>query len=128
MDPSNLKLMISNMLHGMCGRISSYLDGDLETARQFPDSMKDLEEELQEEDDSEWSSRRLGSNVPIEDEEKWRGIIDTMFDESEIPEHVYPNKKFLGGKQFQRAFQLLKATMAGKLDILHLIRLRSLNL
>eukprot|EP00804_Cyclotella_cryptica_P002740 CCRYP_009637-RA/>CCRYP_009637-RA protein AED:0.03 eAED:0.02 QI:0/0/0/1/1/1/4/0/825 len=112
MDPSNLKYMIGNMLHGMCGRISNYLDGDLETAKQFPDCMKDLEDELQEEDDSEWSSRRLGMRVPIEEEEKWRDIIESMFAENQIPEHVYPSKKFLGGKQFQRAVQLLNATMA----------------
>lgn len=115
MDPSNLKLMIGNMLHGVCGRISDYLDGDLSAAMKFPEFMRDLDEELEEEENSEWCSRRLGSNVPIEEEEKWREIISKMFAEDNVPHHVYPDKKFLGGKQFQRAVQLLNATMMGEI-------------
>lgn len=72
MDPSNLKLMIGNMLHGVCGRISNYLDGDLSAAIKFPEFMKDLDEELEDEENSDWCSRRLGRNVPIEEEEDWR--------------------------------------------------------
>ena len=59
MDPSNLKLMIGNMLHGVCGRISDYLDGDLSAAIKFPEFMKDLDKELEDEENSDWCSRRL---------------------------------------------------------------------
>jgi hypothetical protein len=114
MDPANLKYMIGDLLHGICGRICSYLDGDLETAQQFPAFMKDLEEEIEDEENSEWKGRRLGRKVPIEEEEEWRDTIADMFDGERVHEHVQPNKKFLGGKQYQRALGLFKATMAGE--------------
>lgn len=44
-----------------------------------------------------------------------------MLDEDSVPDHVYPDKKFLGGKQFQRAVQLLNATMAGEITWFKLV-------
>ena len=113
-DPNYLKLMIGNLLQDVCNRISDYLDGDLEAAAKFPELLMDLDDELGLEEDSEWSDQLLGKKATIQDEEKWRDIIQVMFDQNTMPRHVYADKKFLGGKQFQRAKEVLKAAMAGK--------------
>jgi hypothetical protein len=120
MDPKEVKLMVGVALHEICKRISDYLDGDLETASKFPESLKDLDEELEDEEDSEWKSRRLGESATIEEEEQWRDQIESLVDEDMIPDYVNAKKKFLGGKQFQRAFQLMKVVMAGKFAIEYL--------
>ncbi|KAL7554148.1 hypothetical protein ACHAWF_018970 [Thalassiosira exigua] len=111
-DPQHLKMMIGNLLQDICNRIKDYLDGDLEAAARFPDQLMDLDEELELEEDSDWSDRTLGKMASIQEEEKWRDIIHKMFDKDTMPEHVCADKKFLGGKQFQRAVALLKAAMA----------------
>ena len=41
MDPKEVKLMVGVALHEICKRICDYLDGDLETASKFPESLKD---------------------------------------------------------------------------------------
>ena len=112
-DPNHLTRMIGNLLQDVCKRISDYLDGDLEAAAKFPELLMDLDDELGLEEDSEWSDQTLCKKVSIQDEEKWRDIIHSMFDEDTMPKHVYADKKFLGGKQFQRAKELLKSAMAG---------------
>jgi hypothetical protein len=114
MDPREVKLIVGNVLHEVGKRVISYLDGDLETASKFPDALQDLEEELEAEEDSEWCSRRLGNNATLDEEESWRIILEQLIDDGKIPKYVYPHKKFLGGKQFQRAVHLLKVVMAGK--------------
>jgi hypothetical protein len=109
-DPGYLKVKVGNFLQLVCDRIGDYLDGDLETAKRFPDTLKDLDDELALEEDSEWSDQQLGP-VSLEDEENWRKIIDKMLDEG-MPDHLRAEQRFLGGKQFQRAKELLKAAMA----------------
>ena len=47
--------------------------------------------------------------------EKTPTIIDKMIENDIMPRHVNADKKFLGGKQFQRSKELLKAAMAGKM-------------
>ena len=111
-DPNHLKLMVGNLLQDVCDQIKEYLDGDLETAAKFPDFLMDLDDELGLEEDSEWFDQTLGTKASLQDEENWREIIGTMIDNS-VPEHVYADEKFLGGKQFQRATKLLYATMDG---------------
>jgi hypothetical protein len=114
-DPIHLKVMIGNMLQDVCKRIEDYLDGDLEAAVKLPHHLMDLEFELQLEEDSEWKGQTLGRNASTQDEEEWREIIDKMIENDIMPRHVNADKKFLGGKQFQRSKELLKAAMAGKM-------------
>ena len=114
-DPIHLKYMIGNMLQDVCKRIEDYLDGDLEAAIKLPHHLMDLELELQQEEDSEWKGQTLGRNASTQDEEDWREIIDKMIENDIMPRHVNADKKFLGGKQFQRAKEVLKAAMAGKM-------------
>lgn len=106
--------MIGNLLQDICTRITEYLDGDLEAAATLPDQLMDLESELDLEEDSEWSDQTLGKKATIEDEKKWRDIIEGMFEKKTMPVHVCADKKFLGGKQFQRAKELLMAAMSGR--------------
>lgn len=110
-DPNHLKLKIGNLLHDVCKRIVDYLDGDLEAAISLPHHMMDLECELEQEEDAEWSDQTLGKRASVQDEEKWRNIIAKMFETDTMPQHVCADKKFLGGKQFQRAKALLMAAM-----------------
>ncbi len=105
------------MLHDVCKRIADYLDGDLEAAVSLPHHMMDLEFELEQEEDSEWSDQTLGKRASVEDEERWRNIIAMMLEKDTMPPHVCANKKFLGGKQFQRAKALLMAAMTGIVNI-----------
>ncbi len=109
-----LKIMIGNLLQDVCKRITDYLNGDLEAAVRLPHHLIDLERELELEEESEWSYQTLGKKASTEDEEHWRVIIEGMFEKRTMPKHVYADKRFLGGKQFQRAKELLKASMAGK--------------
>ena len=113
-DANFLKRMVGNLLQDVCKRVQNYLDGDLMTAAKSPEHLIDLDDELQLEEESEWCKRTLGKNASISEEERWRNIIQRMFDEGTMPSHVNADKQFLGGKQFQRALNVLKAAMAGK--------------
>ena len=110
-DPNYLRLQVGNLLQDVCDRIKDYLDGDLETAAKFPELLMDLDKELELEEDSEWYDQALGKNATIEEEETWRNIIQKMIDGEGIPDHVGSEQLFLGGKQYQRAFKLLIASM-----------------
>jgi hypothetical protein len=88
-------------------RILSYLDGDLEAAMKFPEKLQTLEEEIEEEEDSEWSSREL--NHFTETEDNWRDLIAKL--EGNYAAYVFADKKFLGGKQVHRAINFFKAVM-----------------
>ena len=109
-----LQLKIGNLLQDVCKRMADYLDGDLEAAVSLPHHMMDLEFELELEEDSEWMDQTLGNKATVEDEERWRNVIAAMLQKGTMPKYVCADKKFLGGKQFQRAKELLMAAMAGK--------------
>jgi hypothetical protein len=94
--------------------MADYLDGDLEAAVSLPHHMMDLDFELEQEEDSEWKDQTLGNKVSVKDEEPWRDVIAAMLQNGTMPKYVCADKKFLGGKQFQRAKELLMAAMAGK--------------
>ncbi len=113
MDPREVKLMVGDVLHEVGKRVHAYLDGDLETAFKYPHTLRDLDEELEEEEESEWYSRKLGTSATLDEEEEWRELIASLLKDDKIPAYVNPDKKFLGGKQFQRAVQLMKVVMAG---------------
>ena len=117
-DPNFLKRKVGDLLQRACKRVGDYLDGDLEAAVKFPDSLMDLDDELDREEDSEWADRTLGSAATVEDEEKWRDLIQALIDRKEgLPGYVYAEKKYIGGKQFQRAKELMKAAMLGKANL-----------
>lgn len=114
-NPEYLKRKVGDLLQLACKRVGDYLDGDLEAAVKFPESLMDLDDELDREDESEWADRTLGTVASVEDEERWRDLIHDLIEREEgLPDHVYAEKKFIGGKQFQRAKELMKATMLGK--------------
>jgi GTPase Era involved in 16S rRNA processing len=116
-DPNYLKRKVGDLLQCACKRVGEYLDGDLEAAVKFPDSLMDLDDELEQEEDSEWAGRTLGSAATVEDEEKWRDLIQTLIErEDGLPDYVYAEKKYIGGKQFQRATKLMKTAMLGELE------------
>ena len=72
-DPHTLKEVVMQILWHMEKRILSYLDGDLEAAMKFPETLQTLEEEIDEEEESEWSTREL--NHYTEAEDNWRNLI-----------------------------------------------------
>ena len=114
-NPDYLKRKVGDLLQLACKRVKDYLDGDLEAAVKFPDTLMDLDDELEREEDSEWADRVLGISATVEDEEKWRELIQRLIERDDgLPDYVYAEKKFIGGKQFQRAKELMKACMLGE--------------
>lgn len=98
-DPGELKGIVTNMLWSLQKQMLSYLDGDLGSAMKCPDNLQTLEEEIDNEDSSDWALREL--NFHSEKEDLWRDRIADL--EGEYPPEVYPGMKFMGGKQIQRA-------------------------
>ena len=72
--------------------------------------MQTLEDEIVDEDESEWSVKDL--NEYTEGENIWRNRI---FDAKKYPEEIQPNLKFLGGKQYHRAIEFFRAVMVDAL-------------
>jgi Dynamin family len=54
-DPAELKSVVGTVLYEIEKRINSYLDGDLESALKFPEKLQTLEEEIGDEETSDWS-------------------------------------------------------------------------
>jgi hypothetical protein len=106
-NPAELKVVVQQVLWHVQERIKSYLDGDLESAMKFPEKLQTLEEELEDEDDSEWAEREL--NHYTEQEDKWRDRIATL--EGNYSAAVQAENRFLGGKQVQRAIQFFREVM-----------------
>ena len=105
-DSANLKLVVNKMLFRLQERILNYLDGDLELAKKFPGKLQTLEEEVDDEEESDWRKKTL--NFHSEKEDLWRDRIANL---DEYPEHIQPDAKFLGGKQYQRAIEFFKVVM-----------------
>lgn len=112
-DPSQLRVIVLHMLLKIQERIYQYLDGDLEIALKFPDRLQTLENEISEEEDSDWCLRHL--NHLTDSEERWREQIANM----QVPEHVQPDALFLGGKQYHRALEFFHVTMIDTLPEPH---------
>lgn len=105
-DPRELKSVVQKMLYKMDNRVQRYLDGDLESSIKFPERMQTLDDELDEEENSEWSNREL--NHYTEREDYWRDRVAQL---EVYPEEINPESKFLGGKQYQRAYDFFKVVM-----------------
>ena len=69
-DPTELKLVVVQILFAVEERVLSYLDGDLECSIKFPDKLQCLDDEIEEEEESEWARREL--NHYTENEVHWR--------------------------------------------------------
>ncbi|KAL3942316.1 MAG: hypothetical protein SGARI_000308 [Bacillariaceae sp.] len=110
-NPAELKFVVSQLLSEVDDKLQRYLDGDLESCRKFPGMMQTLEEELEEEEDSEWSAKDL--NHYTDGEDAWRDRIIDM--DCQYPEEVQPDTKFLGGKQYHRAVDFFNAVMVDAL-------------
>eukprot|EP00854_Cymbomonas_tetramitiformis_P000619 gene619-1045_t len=115
-DPVALRLIVSDILHQVQRRIVEYLDGSLEIALKLPEHLQTLEDELNEEDNSDWADRKLNHFSDGDSEERWREHISTMV---EWPEQAQPNERFLGGKQYQRALAFFQAVLIDHLPEPH---------
>lgn len=113
-DVNFLRRMIGNLLQDVCKGVKTFLDGNLSIAAQYPEHLSDLDDELLLELDSEWNMKTLGKKASTDDEERWREIINKMVEDDKMPDHVCADKKYIGGKQYQRAFKLFSATMDGE--------------
>jgi hypothetical protein len=107
-DPGELKALVMRFLVDVNRKIISYLDGNMDITEKFPQRSMTLIEEIDDEDDSEWSTREL--NHHNSEEEAWRDIIATI----SCPNDIQPSSKFLGGKQIQRAIAFFHIIMVGK--------------
>jgi hypothetical protein len=105
-DPQNLRIIVNRMLYCVQDRILAYLDGDLELSMKFPDKLQTLDEEIEEEDDSNWSTEEL--NFHTEKEDQWRDRVCKL---EEYPPEILSDKKFFGGKQYQRALEFFRVVM-----------------
>ena len=110
-DPKELKVVVSQVLYEVEQRIISYLDGDLECSMKFPEKLQTLDDEIDEEEESEWSKKEL--NHYTEAEDQWRDRIANF--EGNYPEEVQADNRFLGGKQVQRAIEFFRAVMIDSL-------------
>ncbi|CAB9501388.1 dynamin-like protein C-like [Seminavis robusta] len=106
-NPSELKHVAGEILYEIEHKLNSYLDGDLQASINFRDRLQTLDEEIAEEEVSEWSTKDL--NHYTEDEDVWRERIAGF--EGEYPETVQPDQLFLGGKQVQRAIKFFGQVM-----------------
>ena len=97
-DPHNLRNVVTRMLFQIQERILDYLDGDLELSLKFPEKLQTLDDELDEEEDSEWSTRKL--NHHSEKEDHWRTRVSNL---DSFPAEINAGSEFIGGKQYQRA-------------------------
>ncbi|CAB9496731.1 Dynamin-related protein [Seminavis robusta] len=105
-DAQNLRNIVSHMLYHIQKRMESYLDGDLAISLKFPGKLQTLEDEIDEEEDSDWCSKEL--NFHSQKENHWRDRVSKL---EEFPPEICPNEKFLGGKQYQRALEFFRVIM-----------------
>ena len=105
-DAKTLKGVVESMLFRIQERIQSYLDGDLQLAMKFPEKLQTLEEEIEEEEESDWAIKEL--NFHTDKEDHWRDRIANM---EEFPEEISADAKFMGGKQYQRAIEFFRSVM-----------------
>jgi Dynamin family len=110
-DPQELKFIVQDVLLSVENKLIAYLDGDLQSARKFPHALQTLDDEIEEEDDSEWASREL--NHHTEHEDHWRDKVAEM--NGSYPESIQASKSFLGGKQYQRAIEFFRVVMIDSL-------------
>jgi hypothetical protein len=106
-NPSELKLVVQKVLLAIEDKVLGYLNGDLESTMKFSEMLQSLEDEIDEEEESDWVSKDL--NFYTEQEDAWRERISSFG--GEYPKEVQADSKFLGGKQYQRAIEFFRIVM-----------------
>lgn len=115
-SPSEVELVANQMLFQIQNKLKSYLDGNLAVADKFPDMMQSLDDEIDEEEESDWKVKRLNHHMDKEDE--WRDRIANL-EETDFITEIRPDEHFLGGKQYQRAVEFFKVVMISALPDPH---------
>ena len=110
-EAANLKIVVSELLVQINKKMLKYLDGDLTSSIKFPKKLQTLEQEIDQEEESEWSEK--GLNHYSEAEDSWRDKIEAFH--GEFPNEIQPNKRFLGGKQVQRALGFFSTVLIASL-------------
>jgi hypothetical protein len=105
-DPNKVKTIVNRMIYAVQERLQSYLDGNLEVTMKFRDKLQTLDDEIIEEEDSDWAYKELNHHSAKEDD--WRQTIAEM---EKYPDYIQPDNTFLGGKQYQRAIWFFRAVM-----------------
>jgi len=106
-DPTNLKIVVEEAMWTINKRIEDYLDGDLKSSIMLTtdqQGVQSLQNELDEEEDSEWAYKVL--NHYTDSENRWRDQIDSL--QGKYPDELQGDKKLFGGKQVQRAMEFFK--------------------
>ena len=85
-DPKTLRHVMYQMVNQIQRKVLNYLDGDLQSSIKFPDSLQTLDQEIDCEEDSDWSEREL--NFHSERENEWRSRIANL---TELPDEIQPN-------------------------------------
>jgi len=106
-DPSELKFVVQDVLLSVEQKILNCLDGDLQSGMKFPDAPQNLDEEIDEEEDSDWSTKELNHHSVNKD--FWCNRIAGL--KGDCPDEIQASKAFLGGKQHQRAIEFFRAVM-----------------
>jgi Dynamin family len=110
-DQAALMPVILDIGCAIATKMKSYIEGNLQATRNFPDFGRTLAQEINDEKSSDWVGRALNDHSATEDE--WRDCVKMM--EADYPEHIHPKEKLSGGKQVQRA-----------LDFFHFVTINSL--
>ena len=106
-DPRELKLVAQKILISVEEKVLGYLDGDLESTIKFPELLQDLNEEVDDEEASDWAQKELNHHSECED--AWRDRIANY--EGEYPSEIQAESRFLGGKQYHRAIEFFRIVM-----------------
>jgi hypothetical protein len=69
-DPAQLAVVATDLVFRLQERVLAYLDGDLQTAKKYPERLQSLDEEIDEEEESDWAFKDL--NHHTEKENQWR--------------------------------------------------------
>mmetsp|Transcript_17052 Transcript_17052/g.46758 ORF Transcript_17052/g.46758 Transcript_17052/m.46758 type:complete len:108 (-) Transcript_17052:383-706(-) len=72
----------------------------------FPQVLQTLDDEIEEEEESDWSQKELDHHS--EKEDVWRNRIVVY---EEYPDEIQPKMQCLGGKQYQRAIEFFRHVM-----------------
>jgi hypothetical protein len=112
-DAKNLKQVVSDIVHELQRKINEYLDGSLRLAQKLPQKLQILDDEMDDEEESEWRHKCL--NQYTAGEEAWREHISKNINLRTLDQHVQPDVPLVGGKQYQRAFHFFKAVMIERL-------------
>ena len=113
-NPGELKAIAILFLSEIQKSVNKYLDGSMKASITFSTRSRTLEEEIDEEDNSDWCAMELNHHTDFED--TWRDLVAEILERDlDTIAYLQPNEKFLGGKQIHRAIEFFAFAMIGKL-------------